>query len=675
MSIIHLEELKLKNFLSYGSTLSTFKINSGLTLISGQNKDTSRSNGAGKSGLNESIVWSLFGKTIKDISKDQILNWKNKKKCYVEISFTIDEIKYRVERGIKPNILKIFKDDVEIEQMASVVDFQKYLEDEILKIDYKTFVSLFYYNPNNFVSIFDIPKAQKRKFLENIFNLEAYSDIKNKINKKVSSIDNTVLENKTAMSKNEERISSLESNISKYNNDIISIDISTNTLNRLNKELLEIPDDAPSNDDISNLEENIANVRNLVEKINISLSENRSEIKSNPYTNDAEDKLKECETKLGGITQDKDLENLLYQESLEFKIKKDSLNNDLRKVSQKGEYEDLDNCPICGSKMDNESLRKHKAQEKERIQKELSELTSKEKDIIEKYNNIKQQNLDFTYYSSEIERLSNAVEINKKFTELMKSKEKLTNTYDTYKSSLDAKELQLKEMRELVSKSNKEPLLALIKAESEKIEERKIQIQKLEEYKGNAIAEVTLLKSENVELNKKNTNISLLKDYYSFLKRLCGDDQIKQYAISSLVPIINQRANHYLSEAAVGFYIKLDGWLDCEIKGAGISNATANSLSGGEKKSLELALQFALYDISKLKCKNLPNILILDEILDSSVDVKGIENLMNIVKVKQTEDDLACLIISHRKEVSSFTFDNRMTIVKSNGYSSIKEEN
>lgn len=675
MSIIHLEEVKLKNFLSYGATLSTFKIESGLTLISGQNKDTSRSNGAGKSGLNESIVWSLFGKTIKDISKDQILNWKNKKKCYVEISFTIDEIKYRVERGIKPNVLKIFKDDVEIEQMASVTDFQKYLEEEILKIDYKTFVSLFYYNPNNFVSIFDIPKAQKRKFLENIFNLEAYSDIKNKINKKVSGIDNTVLENKTSISKNEDRISSLETNVSKYNNDIISIDVSTNSLDRLNKELSEIPDDLPTQEDVSNLEENISNVRKLVEQVNLDLAERNSELKAHPYTNDVEEKLEECKSKFRGLTLDKELESKLYEETLEFKLKKESLNKDLVKVSKKGEYEDFDNCPICGSKMDNESLRKHKAQEKERILKELSDLNNEEKSKIEEYNSIKKENLDYAYYESEIERLTKALEVNNKFTKLMESKKTLTKTYETYKSSLDSKESQLREMKSLLAKSNKDALVALIKAESEKIEERKVQISKLEEYKANALAEVTLLKSENLELKKKNTNISLLKDYYSFIKKLCGDDQIKQYAISSLVPIINQRANHYLSEAAVGFYIKLDGWLDCEIKGAGISNATANSLSGGEKKSLELALQFALYDISKLKCKNLPNILILDEILDSSVDVKGIENLMNIVKVKQTEDDLACLIISHRKEVSSFTFDNRMTIVKSNGYSSIKEEN
>ena len=161
MSIIHLEEVKIKNFLSYGSSGSTFKIEPGLTLISGQNKDTSRSNGAGKSGLNESIVWGLFGRTIKEITREQIVNWKNKKKCVVEISFSIDDVSYRVERGIKPNVLKIYKDGKELESLSSVTDFQKYLEDEILKIDYKTFVSLFYYNPNNFVSIFDIPKAQK----------------------------------------------------------------------------------------------------------------------------------------------------------------------------------------------------------------------------------------------------------------------------------------------------------------------------------------------------------------------------------------------------------------------------------------------------------------------------------------------------------------------------------
>ena len=673
MSIIHLEEVKIKNFLSYGSSGSTFKIDSGLTLISGQNKDTSRSNGAGKSGLNESIVWGLYGKTIKDITKDQIVNWKNKKKCLVEISFSIDEIPYKVERGIKPNVLKIYKDGKELDALASVTDSQKYLEEEILKIDYKTFVSLFYYNPNNFVSIFDIPKAQKRKFLENIFNLEAYSDVKNKINKKLSNIDDTLLENKTSISKNEDRISSLESNVSKYNYDIQSIDISDSYLISLNNQFENLPEDLPSKEDIEKYEQKIKDIENVKNKADIALSEKNALLKNLAYDPDAEKKLRESQEVFKSLVPDEDLEKVLSDECFEFKVKKESLNADLKKVNQKGQYEDLDNCPICGSKMDNESIREHKAKERERLTKELNELEEKEKDIISNYTLIKRANTDYKYYGSEISRLSSLIESNKEYLELMESISKLKKTRDNFSNSVFNCNNTLKEMKEKFSLYNKDLLLSQIDNEKNKISERKEQIKKLEEYKGNAISEITLLKSENVELKKKNTNITLLKDYYNFLKKLCGDDQIKQYAISSLVPIINQRVNHYLSEASVGFYVKLDGWLDCEIKGAGISNATASSLSGGEKKSLELALQFAIYDISKLKCKNLPNILILDEILDSSVDSKGIENLMNIIKVKQNEDNLACLIISHRKEVGTFTFDRYIDIIKSNGYSSIKE--
>lgn len=673
MSKIVIENVKVKNFLSFGSSVTKFDVKEGINLITGLNKDTGRVNGTGKTSICEAIVWGLYGKTIKDITKDQIVNWKNKKKCSVEVSFSIDENKYVIERGIKPNVLKIFKNEKELDQLSSVVDFQNYLENEILKVDYKTFVTLFHNNPNSFVSIFDIPKAQKRKFLENLFNLEAYSDIKNKINKKLSSIDNAILKNTTEVSKNDERVKSLERNVSQYDSDIKSIDVSTSTLLSLKNQLSEIPDDVPSEKDITDIEENISNVRKLVEKINLDLAERNSELKSHPYTNNVEEKLEECKLKFKGLVLDKDLESKLYEETLEFKVKKESLNKDLVKVSQKGKYEDLDNCPICGSKMDNESLRVHKAQEKERIQKELSELVANEESKIKEYNNVKQTNLDYTYYESEIERLTKALEVNNKFTELMESKKALTKTYDTYKSSLDSKEARLKEMRELVLKSNKEPILKQIEFEEKKIEERKSQILKLEEYKGNAISEITLLKSDNVELNKKNTTFSSLKEYYSFIKKLCSDENIKQYAISNIIPIINQKVNHYLSEAGVGFYVKLDGWLDCEIKGPGISNASASSLSGGEKKSLDLALQFALFDITKLKCKNLPNILILDEILDSSVDSKGIENLMNIIKVKQKEDGLACLIVSHRKEIGSFTIDNKYTIIKSNGYSSIQE--
>jgi DNA repair exonuclease SbcCD ATPase subunit len=674
MSIIHLEEVKIKNFLSYGSNVSTFKIDHGLTLISGQNKDTSRSNGAGKSGLNESIVWALFGKTIKDITKDQIVNWKNKKKCLVEISFSIDGIKYRIERGIKPNVLKIYKGDKELDSLASVTDFQKYLEEEILKIDYKTFISLFYYNPNNFVSIFDIPKAQKRKFLENIFNLEAYSDIKNKINKKVSNIDSAILENKTSVSKNEERISSLEINVSKYTSDIRSIDISDTHLQLLQEQLNDIPDDLPSKEDIEKYEQKIKDIEVVKNKAEIAFSEKNALLKGISYDPNAADKLEECKKNFTSVNYDEELEKLLYDECFDYKVKKESILSDLKKVSQKGQYEDLDNCPICGSKMNNESIREHKAKEKDRLNKELTEVEEKENLLISKHNDIKKSNMDYKYYESEIERLTKVIEENSKYLEIMESIKTLKETKEKFSNTVFNCNSKLKEMKERASLYNRDLLLSQIENEKNRIEERKAQIEKLEEYKANAISELSLLKSENVELKKKNTNLSLLKDYYSFLKKLCGDDQIKQYAISSLVPIINQRANHYLSEAAVGFYIKLDGWLDCEIKGAGISNATASSLSGGEKKSLELALQFALYDISKLKCKNLPNILILDEILDSSVDVKGIENLMNIVTIKQREDNLATFIVSHRKEISSFTFDRRFNIIKSNGYSSIKEE-
>lgn len=673
MSIIHLEEVKIKNFLSYGSNVSIFKIEPGLTLISGQNKDTTRSNGAGKSGLNESIVWALYGKTIKDITKDQIINWKNKKKCLVEISFSIDEVKYKVERGIKPNILKIYKDGIELDALASVTDFQKHLEEEILKIDYKTFVSLFYYNPNNFVSIFDIPKAQKRKFLENIFNLEAYSEVKNKINKKVSNIEDTLLENKTAISKNEDRISSLDSTILKYKQDIESIDISDSYLQSLNEQLQNIPEDLPSKEDIEKYEQKVKDIEVVKNKADIAVSEKNTLLKGLAYDNSADEKLLECKKKFDGILYDQDLEKLLYDECFDYKVKKESLMGDLKKINKKGEYEDFDNCPVCGSKMDNESIREHKAKERERLTKEIKDLEDKEHVVIQKYNEAKQRNTDYKYYESEIERLSIVLENNKKYMELTDSLSTLKKTQEKFSNTLFNCTNTLKEMKERNGLYNKELILLQIENEKKKIEERQQQITKLNEYKDNSIAESTLLKSENVELKKKNINISLLKDYYNFLKKLCGDDQIKQYAISSLVPIINQRANHYLSEAAVGFYIKLDGWLDCEIKGIGISNASANNLSGGEKKSLELALQFALYDISKLKCKNLPNILILDEILDSSVDVKGIGNLMNIINVKQKEDNLACLIVSHRKEVGTFTFDRYVDIIKSNGYSSIKE--
>ena len=138
---------------------------------------------------------------------------------------------------------------------------------------------------------------------------------------------------------------------------------------------------------------------------------------------------------------------------------------------------------------------------------------------------------------------------------------------------------------------------------------------------------------------------------FELIKEICKDQNIKQYAISSIMPYLNQQTNHYLSEVGYGFYAIIDKWLQAEIKGPGVTKASYGSLSGGEARGIDLAIQFGLLDIARIQAGQWPDILIMDEILDSSVDSKGIAKLVEIIRTKQAQENNKIFVISHREEI------------------------
>jgi DNA repair exonuclease SbcCD ATPase subunit len=167
--------------------------------------------------------------------------------------------------------------------------------------------------------------------------------------------------------------------------------------------------------------------------------------------------------------------------------------------------------------------------------------------------------------------------------------------------------------------------------------------------------------------------MSGINDYLEYTKWVCKDDNVKQYAISSIIPFLNKRVNHYLSEVGHSFYIVLNNWLDEEIRGPGISNCSYGNLSGGESKSVDFALQMALLDIARIQAGIWPDVMLLDEILDSSVDSHGLEKIIQILKIKQQEDGNKLFLVSHRKEVNDVDVDNLYMVEKRDGFSYINK--
>jgi DNA repair exonuclease SbcCD ATPase subunit len=176
---------------------------------------------------------------------------------------------------------------------------------------------------------------------------------------------------------------------------------------------------------------------------------------------------------------------------------------------------------------------------------------------------------------------------------------------------------------------------------------------------------------------KTETQIKRLDElcsYLDYVKTICKDDNIKQFAISAIMPYLNNQVNNYLSAIGSQFYVQFDSWLNENIEGPGIYKCGYGNLSGAESKSLDLALQFAFLDIARIQAGIYPDVLILDELLDTSVDSSGLNNILTLIKKKQEEDNLKVYLITHRKEVESsgIEFERSYTILKEEGFSYLK---
>ena len=163
--MITFEKIKWKNFLSTGNNFTEVEFNrSPSTLIVGEN-------GSGKSTILDAVCFSLFNKPFRKISKTQLINSINNKKMVVEIEFRIGQKEYKVIRGVKPNVFEIYCDGQMLDQDAAVRDTQKYLEESILKMNFKSFTQIVILGSASFTPFMQLPTASRREIIEDILDL------------------------------------------------------------------------------------------------------------------------------------------------------------------------------------------------------------------------------------------------------------------------------------------------------------------------------------------------------------------------------------------------------------------------------------------------------------------------------------------------------------------------
>ena len=265
----------------------------------------------------------------------------------------------------------------------------------------------------------------------------------------------------------------------------------------------------------------------------------------------------------------------------------------------------------------------------------------------------------------------------KELVVLKEQETKATWSYDLILEEISIKESKIKDLdilkkkiddhkarvdnlvREIeTEKKNRENLLVIKKQQEDQIEAKKVDITNFE-------ASIVTYDGDIRKLNK-------MLDHLNYMRTALKDENVKQFAISALLPYLNYRANHYLSESGFLYMVTIDGWLEVIIRGMGTEDVGYTSLSGGESKAMDMAVQLACNDIAELQARTSLGIAIYDEILDTSLDADGVKKLMDIIRVKQQETQSCILIITHRDEIKELEFDNNIMINKKNGFSTVQ---
>lgn len=167
--MIKFKKLRAKNFLSIGNIFLEY------TLDKYQNTCFVGDSGAGKSLIEDLISFSLFNKSYRNINKGQLVNNINKSQCVVEIEFEINNKLFKVVRGIKPNIFEIYVDNEMLQYGSDMNELQAYLENHILKINYKSFIQTSVIAPAGFTSFMQLTSPQRKEIIENILDINIFS--------------------------------------------------------------------------------------------------------------------------------------------------------------------------------------------------------------------------------------------------------------------------------------------------------------------------------------------------------------------------------------------------------------------------------------------------------------------------------------------------------------------
>ena len=568
--MILFEKIRWKNFLSTGNQYSEISFTEdNTTLIIG-------TNGTGKSTVLDALTFSLFGRPFRKINKPQLINTVNEKDCKVEVEFSIGSVDWKVVRGIRPNIFEIWKDGKVLDQFSNVVDQQKWLEQNVLKMNYKSFTQIVILGSSTFVPFMQLPAAHRREVIEDLLDIKIFSSM------------SMLIKEKIRQQKEEVKVLNLKKE-------------------SLNEKVVMQKDFIEELDNRSN--ENINKNKDKVTKL---LQESDNYLMENQKTEKEVETLTEDQEKVTGAT-----EKLRTLGGLKGKI-----SNKVATITKEHKFfTDNVTCPTCTQPIQ-EEFRINKIDD---AQTKAKELQSGYKELEEAIKNEEERERHFTNISKEITKLTHGIS---------KNNTKITGCQ--------------RQIRDLESE---------IQTITDRLANRNTEHDKLATFQDN-------LTTTYDELSSKKDTIN----YYDFSYSLLRDGGVKSKIIKKYLPLINQQVNRYLQ--MMDFYINftLDDEFNETVQSPIHEDFSYASFSEGEKMRIDLALLFTWREVARMKNSVNTNLLIMDEVFDSSLDGFGTDEFLKIIKYVITDANI--FVISHKTGMED-RFDSVLKFEKIKGFSRI----
>ena len=594
MKFVNFNYIKARNFLSIGDEEVEVVFKKGINVITGNNKDkVDRRNGVGKSTIADSIHFAIFGETIREIPKSNIVNNITKKGTYVELSFSVTEsnkvTEYKIIRSLKPTKCFLYIND-EDKTESTIINTTNRIK-EILYASQEIFQNCVIMSINTTLPFMAQKKVEKRKFIEGILKLEVFSQMlqaaRNEHNDVLRDYDSTNKElnhqknYKDIVSKQlEDKKSDIKNRIDRYNSDI----------NKKKNKLILLEDQItePNLKLVSDIKEKKNNFDNKISDIDTAIE--KEQYKKMQY----ETEIKMFEKTFKQIGTDKS------------------------------------SCPVCLHEISSEDLA-HIEDEKNKISNDIADRESDIDEILLQVDKLKDYKNDYKLESdkckSYLKDCLTAIESNKRVrASITEIKEEIL---DIEKEIKDAES----------SNDNDLDLENQIKDYTTKVD----------------------MLEEQVESLSKNNKV------LEFVKFILSEEGVKSFIVKKILNILNGRLLYYLKKMDANCVCKFNEFFEEEIKNDKGQECSYFNFSGAERKNIDLACLFTFMDIRRMQGDVSYNLVMFDELLDSSLDEKGVELVLNILKERVETYNESIYIISHRKESAKESSGEVIYLEKTNG--------